>query len=42
MITKRKVAWYGDKNYAYTYSNITKEALPWTAELQELSNWLRK
>lgn len=36
MITKRKVAWYGDKNYAYTYSNITKEALPWTTELYEL------
>jgi alkylated DNA repair dioxygenase AlkB len=33
IITKRKVAWYGDKAYAYTYSSITKEALPWTAEL---------
>ncbi len=42
MITKRKVAWYGDKNYAYTYSNITKEALPWTAELQELKQLAEK
>ncbi|MCX2431276.1 MULTISPECIES: alpha-ketoglutarate-dependent dioxygenase AlkB family protein [unclassified Pedobacter] len=36
IITKRKVAWYGDKKYAYTYSNATKYALPWTMELTEL------
>lgn len=36
IITKRKVAWYGNENYTYTYSNITKEALPWTKELLEL------
>lgn len=36
IITKRKVAWYGDKSYAYTYSNTTKYALPWTAELLTL------
>lgn len=35
-ITKRKVAWYGDSDYAYTYSNTTKSALPWTPELLEL------
>lgn len=35
-ITKRKVAWYGDDGYSYTYSNTTKRALPWTAELLEL------
>ena len=35
-ITKRKAAWYGDSNYLYTYSNKTKEALPWTKELLEL------
>jgi alkylated DNA repair dioxygenase AlkB len=34
--TKRKVAWYGDRPFAYTYSNITKRALPWTPELLEL------
>src|SRR5688572_347727 len=35
-ITKRKVAWYGDTAFSYTYSNITKEGLPWTPELLEL------
>jgi len=34
--TKRKVAWYGDKPFTYTYSNTTKMALPWTNELLEL------
>src|SRR3954447_22849579 len=29
-ITKRKVAWYGDVGYSYTYSNTTKQALRWT------------
>jgi len=36
IITKRKVAWYGDRQFEYTYSNITKQALPWTKELLEL------
>lgn len=36
IITKRKVAWYGDDPYKYKYSNITKLALPWTKELLEL------
>jgi alkylated DNA repair dioxygenase AlkB len=36
IITKRKVAWYGDNIYEYTYSSITKSALPWTQELLEL------
>ncbi len=36
IITKRKVAWYGDSNFSYTYSNTTKEALLWTPELLEL------
>ena len=36
IITKRKVAWYGDKPFSYTYSNTTKSALPWTKELLEL------
>jgi len=31
--TKRKVAWYGEKEFEYTYSNNTKLALPWTPEL---------
>jgi alkylated DNA repair dioxygenase AlkB len=36
IITKRKVAWYGDENYSYTYSNTTKQAHLWTPELLEL------
>ena len=36
IITKRKVAWYGEKPFKYTYSKTTKEALPWTKELLEL------
>jgi alkylated DNA repair dioxygenase AlkB len=34
--TKRKVAWYGETAFEYTYSNMTKTALPWTAELLAL------
>ena len=34
--TKRKVAWYGDQGYEYTYSNVNRYALPWTVELLEL------
>lgn len=36
IVTKRKVAWYGEKPFEYTYSNTTKLALPWTKELLEL------
>lgn len=36
MVTKRKVAWYGDEPFLYTYSKTTKSALPWTKELLEL------
>jgi len=36
IVTKRKVAWYGDKPFDYTYSNTTKKALPWTNELFKL------
>jgi len=34
--TKRKIAWYGDIDFSYTYSKITKTALPWTPELLAL------
>lgn len=30
IITKRMVAWYGDKSFKYTYSKTTKTGLPWT------------
>ena len=36
IITKRKVAWYGDQNFEYTYSNSTKNAIPWKKELLAL------
>jgi Alkylated DNA repair protein len=34
--TKRKVAWYGDVEFEYKYSGITKRALRWIPVLQEL------
>lgn len=36
IITKRKVAWYGDAEYAYTYSGTTKISHKWTNELLAL------
>lgn len=42
IITKRKVAWYGDKPYQYTYSGITKHALYWTKELLDLKRTVEK
>lgn len=38
IITKRKVAWYGDSGFEYTYSNTTKRALPWTPQLKRLKD----
>ncbi|WP_295231759.1 alpha-ketoglutarate-dependent dioxygenase AlkB [uncultured Chryseobacterium sp.] len=34
--TKRKVAWFGDLPFEYTYSQRTKRAIAWTPELLEL------
>jgi len=42
IITSRKVAWYGDEKYSYTYSNTTKQALQWTVELLHLKNLIEK
>jgi alkylated DNA repair dioxygenase AlkB len=42
IITKRKVAWYGDQPFSYTYSKTTKTALPWTPELLALKNLAEK
>ncbi|HQW96356.1 MAG TPA: alpha-ketoglutarate-dependent dioxygenase AlkB [Saprospiraceae bacterium] len=36
IITNRKVAWYADQPFTYTYSNVTKSALPWTNSLLKL------
>ncbi len=38
IITKRKVAWYGDRPFTYTYSKTTKLALPWTEDLLQLKS----
>lgn len=40
--TKRKVAWYGNQPFNYTYSNTTKQALPWTNELLALKEIIEK
>jgi alkylated DNA repair dioxygenase AlkB len=42
MVTKRKVAWYGDTDYLYTYSNTTRQALAWMKELLELKQIVEK
>lgn len=34
--TKRKVAWYGETNYNYKYSNVTKQAMVFTKDLLAL------
>ncbi|WP_089792680.1 alpha-ketoglutarate-dependent dioxygenase AlkB family protein [Chryseobacterium wanjuense] len=36
ILTKRKVAWFGEKPFEYTYSKRTKYAKFWTPELLEL------
>ena len=41
-LTKRKVAWYGDYPYSYTYSKTTKYALPWTDTLLALKKIAEK
>lgn len=42
IVTRRKVAWHGDTDHAYSYSNTTKHALPWTKELLELKTVAEK
>ena len=36
ILTKRKVGWYGEEEFNYTYSKTTKKALPWTKQLLDL------
>ncbi len=36
IVTKRKVAWYADEPFSYTYSKTVKHALPWSMELLQL------
>ena len=40
--TKRKVAWYGESEYSYTYSKITKTANIFTKELLELKEFVEQ
>jgi alkylated DNA repair dioxygenase AlkB len=40
--TKRKIAWYADQPFSYTYSRITRQALPWTDELLQLKSLIEK
>ncbi len=42
IITKRKVAWYGESEYSYTYSKVTKTANIFTKELLELKEIIEK
>jgi alkylated DNA repair dioxygenase AlkB len=42
IITKRKVAWYGESEYSYTYSKVTKTANLWIKELLELKSIAEK
>lgn len=42
IFTKRKVAWYAEEEFSYTYSNITKVALPFTPTLFELKKIAEK
>ncbi|KOY52923.1 alpha-ketoglutarate-dependent dioxygenase AlkB family protein [Polaribacter dokdonensis] len=42
IITKRKVAWYGESEYSYTYSKVTKKANIWIPELLELKAIVEK
>ena len=34
--TARQVAWYGEQNFAYTYSGTTRTALPWDGVLSDI------
>ncbi|MEX1384566.1 alpha-ketoglutarate-dependent dioxygenase AlkB [Lutibacter sp.] len=38
--TKRKVAWFGDENIEYSYSNTKKIGLTWTPEILKLKKKL--
>jgi len=38
IVTKRKVAWYGELGVEYAYSNTSKKAIGWTKELEEIKS----
>lgn len=42
IVTKRMTGWYGEKEFDYTYSKITRKARLWTPELIELKNMVEE
>ena len=42
IVTDRKVAWYGDENYSYTYSGHNHVALKWTDTLLAIKTVVEK
>jgi alkylated DNA repair dioxygenase AlkB len=42
IVTKRKMAWFGDEAFAYTYSQVTRTAFPWTKALKDLKSMVEK
>ena len=42
IITKRKVAWFGNQPFKYTYSKNTRTALPWSKELLKIKAIIEK
>jgi alkylated DNA repair dioxygenase AlkB len=42
IVTARKVAWYGDSSYSYTYSGTIRVALPWTKELRAVKRMVEE
>lgn len=42
IVTKRKVAWFGDPEASYKYSGSIKQPLPWIQELTELKQRVEK
>ncbi len=38
IVTARKVAWFGDLDYQYSYSNSIKKSIYWTPELLSIKN----
>jgi alkylated DNA repair dioxygenase AlkB len=42
IVTARKVAWYAEGNYSYSYSGSTKQAQMWTPELHTLRSLVER
>ena len=39
---RRLTAWYGDRPFEYTYSQVSRQALPWTKTLAEIKAEIEK